>query len=135
MKSLTPNKVFVSVETAYSDQNELSIRKAKDLLRREDVSYTLVNGVYHDIPEKSFMLASTDINVHEDNLQAALNLARLFNQESVLEVLNDGTSYLHYIRSGDKIYLGVFQSVSKEVALAQSSYTEYNGVYFIVSQC
>lgn len=124
MRSLNPNKIFVSVYRDYNGDeiNHQNHEKAKEMLIKSNTSFTIVKGVYKGNSELTFMLISTDVKKHINNLDIALNLGLLFNQESVLEVLNDDTAILHNI-GGEMVKIGKFTEVSETESLGYDSYT------------
>src|SRR5271167_4294858 len=94
---INSNKIFFSV---YQSGNSLEANKADhdkacEMLKREDIFYCVVSGVYKGTKELSFMLTSEYSREPDVNLYLALSTARLFNPESVLEVHNDGTAIIH----------------------------------------
>jgi hypothetical protein len=78
-------------------------------------------------------MASTDFYTHDQNVTTAYMVGHLFNQESVLEVHNDGPAVLHYL-GGNKVSLGKFQEVGDVEALNHDSYTHEPVLdrYFVV---
>lgn len=131
------NIVLVSVYRSElsNEVNHANHVKAIELLKCDDVPFSVVKGNYKGNDELTLMLSTNDAKKHSDNLSNALNLAYLFNQDSVLEVHNDGTSVLHSLRSDmPSLTIGSFKEVSKQEAVSQESYT-YEPVsnrYFIV---
>lgn len=137
MKALNPNKVLVSAfqNGKTDEQNRANHERAYDILRREGLNFRVVRGVYKGVAELSFVLFGDDIRTHEGNLQACINLARLFNQESVLEVHNDGAAALHYLNSGYRVErIGTFKGVSEAEAAGREAFTydPLSGQYFVV---
>lgn len=118
------NKVLVSVyrSSLSNEVNHANHNKAIELLNREKVSFQVVNGVYKNGHELTFLLASDSVQGHEHNLYVANSLALLFNQESILEVHNDDIAFLKYTNGVHK-RLGVFQEVDQTNALKLDSYT------------
>lgn len=122
---LNPNKILVSVfQSSQSlETNTANHNKAIEMLTREDIPFQVVKGVYKGVSELSFLLSSDSINGHLVNKSVALNLGRLFNQESILEVHNDDLAQLHYLNGMTIANLGEFSEVSESKALGLESYT------------
>lgn len=126
MKSLNTNKVFVSAyrtDKTYSE-NEQNHSKAIELLKREGFNYRVVTGVWKGVQERSILLEANDYRTHSDHVDAALGIARLFNQDAVLEVAHDGHAVIHDTGSGSGSKpIGTFRETSKEDALNRDGYT------------
>lgn len=119
-----PNKVFVSVYKSdlTVEQNHANHVKASGLLTLEGISFQVVKGVYKGEAELTFLLSNTDFTKHIANVLMAFNLGMLFNQESILEVSNDGRATLKYI-DGESKDIGELKEVSETEALASDAYT------------
>ena len=132
---VSSNKVFFSAQSTEvgSVDNDSRHAKVLDILRRESVTFTVMTGVYKGNAERSIMLYSNSAKEHEANLALAIDLALMFNQESVLEVANDGAAFLHVPGSGIFKSVGHFAEVDRETALAKESYTydEATNRYYI----
>lgn len=138
MRALNTNKVFFSAHRVgnSAEQNDSAHAKALDLLRREGVSYRLLMGVWQGNEERSIMLESTDVRQHEQHVELALSLARLFRQDAVLEVANDGAAILHDVAGGSGTRaIGTFQEASGDLAKMQDGYTydPATGKFYIVA--
>ena len=135
MRSLRSNLVLVSAygSKLSNEQNHANHEKAIEMLERNNVRFQVVNGVYKGAKELVFLMASTDFYTHDQNVTVAYMVGHLFNQESVLEVHNDGTAVLHYL-GGNKVSLGKFQEVNEVEALNHDSYTHEPVLdrYFVV---
>ncbi len=122
---LNSNKILVSVfQSSQSlEANTANHNKAIEMLTREAIPFQVVKGVYKGSSELSFLLSSDSAQGHFVNQFMALNLGRLFNQESILEVHNDNTAQLLYLNGTTIANLGEFSEVSEQVALGLDSYT------------
>lgn len=129
------NKVFVSAYSANKsvEANHENHRKAIQLLNDEGITFQIVHGFYKGSKELTLLLSSDNASDHKANLEAALGIGMLFNQESVLEVGNDNASILHNI-SGTADHIGVFSEVDSVEALASDNYTHEprSNRYFVV---
>lgn len=136
MRAVKTNKVFVSAQSNRqpADRNESRHRHAVDVLRREGVAFQELDGCWQGAREKTLVLCATDVRSHEENMELAINLARLFDQEAVLEVTNDDQATLYTLTNGlwpQKV--GRFVEVTEAEALARTSYTrDADGRYFSV---
>lgn len=116
-----------------NEQNHANHEKAIEMLERDNVRFQVVNGVYKGTKELVFLMSSTDVNTHDQNLTVAYMLGFLFNQESLLEVHNDSTAVLHYL-GGNSKQIGSFTQVEQIEALNHDSYTfePITNRYFVV---
>jgi hypothetical protein len=116
-----------------NEQNHANHEKAIEMLVRDNVQFQVVNGVYKGAKELVFLMASADVDTHDQNVTAAYMIGLLFNQESLLEVHNDSTAVLHYL-GGDSQQIGNFTQVERIEALSHDSYTfePVSNRYFVV---
>ncbi len=137
MRGSKTNKVFFSAHRSDRSHaaNESNHAKALDLLRREGVAYRTVTGAWKGATETTILIEASDVRTHELNLDLALNMARLFSQDAVLEVANDDTALLHDTGGGSGTrVLGRFREASRSEALSQDGYTydQASDRYYVV---
>lgn len=136
MKALKTNKVFVSVylNNKSLEVNNQNHKKAQELLSKEGINFQVLTGIYKNNRELTFLLQSTSVEQHENNLDTAHNLGLLFNQESFLEVSNDDTAVLHFLSGQDEVLKGTFREVTEKEAIANDNYTyePIDNRYFVV---
>ena len=89
-----------------------------------------VQGMYNGKAERSIMLQSTNYSEHMQNLERAQAYAKIYKQESVLEVANDGTAFLHYF-TGRSDKIGQWKQLEAGKA-RPDNYSIVNGTVFVV---
>lgn len=109
------NLVLVSVYKAGDVNNATHHAKAKELLRKEGISFEELTGVSQNGTQAdiTFLLTASDVNVHASHVEAALSLITLFNRERFLEVHNDGKVDVHYVTGNTHYSVGSFVELPK----------------------
>jgi len=134
---LKTNKVFVStfVSSKSLEANKENHDKACSILASQEIDYAIVRGCYKGKTELTILLSADSEAEHQKNLVTAANLGYLYNQESILEVCNDDSAFLHYSK-GKAQRLGKFVNVSQSEALEQANFTHcpVTDQYFIVRE-
>lgn len=100
------------------------------MLSKLHQSFKLIGGRYEGRSELAFILPVSAI---ED----AINIAKKYNQESILVRYSDKSTYLYTIKDISihdykvkEQYIGKWQEVSKKHAETLTAYSEWNGVYW-----
>lgn len=83
-------------------------------------------GVYKGTKEKSFIVKVEN----QYDLIWVTNLAKMFNQESILYVDSRNNASLYYIESKTREKLGIFHKVPKSVADTLDAYTMTKDGYY-----
>jgi hypothetical protein len=139
MRNIKSNKVLFSAfkGSQLPSDNERSHRALLTDLAIAGVPSRVLNGAYKGVTEKCILLESDYVNVHAKNLELALQLAKRYGQESVLEVHNDGAAVLHRLNTfgppvSDKI--GTFHEATEKEALDRDAFTHdaESGRYYVV---
>lgn len=135
--NIQSNKVFVSAFRSIQSEhlNRLNHAEARNVLIRGGFNFKVVEGVYKGVKELSFVLFADNVDTHTMNMTEALNIARRFGQESILEVHNDGAAELHYLDNGYRVErIGRFRGASEQDAVNRDAYTRdpVSGAYFVV---
>lgn len=137
MKSLNTNKVVFSVYSTKRDivDNTFAHEDVKASLIANNIAFLEAEGCYKGVTERSFILESSDILKHDDNVRLSRAIARDYDQEAVLEVLNDGTTFLEYLDGREGVELGVLRECPKETALlGDYTYVPATGLYYTVTK-
>jgi len=120
------NKQFIifSAEQYKLDVNDnaLNTLSVVSVLKDHNVKYTSVLGKYKGVGEISFK-----VDAKHENL--ILELARLYNQHSILFVDSKDNAILQYL-SGSIERIGRFREVSKCQAYGLDAYSFINNKYF-----
>lgn len=107
----------------------------KDANRERAMVETLFNythreciGMYKGVKEYSYKVP------YKEGHDFALvkELARKFNQESILVVTGNEDAFLYYIESGKTQPLGTWTNVSEDEANSNNNWTYCDGQYYIV---
>lgn len=136
--NIKPNKVIFSAERSEltASENANRIEKAIDMLRRDGFYPMVGQGVYRydngeRCSETSLLLSSDNIQGHQDQVNVAMSVALMFNQESILIVDSEDNAQLQYL-DGRQVNLGRLTEVSEAEALSGGTgYSIFGGRYWI----
>jgi len=100
------------------DANYMNTIKVESMLKRTNIPFKAVQGVYKGTKEESFIIDLKYIN-------AAMELARHYNQESILVIDANSNATLKYmpVTVESDSYLGIFQEVLESTAKTLDAYT------------
>lgn len=122
MQTTKPNKIIFSVYR--TDRREIDNHdNHKAMLESLKIPSFEVWGFYKGQPELSIVVTSESYKTHLERLVYVKEIAKRFNQESVLEIESDGNAQLHFIKTEEVKPIGTFQEVSREEAASQDNYT------------
>jgi hypothetical protein len=120
------SKLIFSVFQASENKatNIANTRKAMNYMKQNKVSFKVVQGCYKGSKEVSFVVPFGQI-------WEVLKLARIFKQESFLELDNHNNAVLNYLNEEKRVRIGKITPVSKEEALSSEAYTKSGKVYLV----
>lgn len=124
MRTQYTPKIIFSVFDSKLDIYENYSRhvSTKKYLKEAGVSFEEVNGVYKGEAEHSFIIKDT-----LTNRTHSWRLAKMFQQESVLLMDNEGTGLLFYLDSGKTEVLGRLKVTNRK---PQGDYSKIGNTYF-----
>ena len=117
-------KVFFSV---YNGSNLDAANHLKVFNKLYRFNPKQVNGSYKGIKESSIL-----VYISDKELSSIEKIAREFKQESILIVDSKRNSFLKYLSTNKVESIGRMLKTSKLEALTKDSYSEVNGIYYIV---
>lgn len=124
-----PSMVFLSAELSTVDykENDTNTRSLANYLKDQGEVYGRFLGVYKNSQEKSFGVLVED----EEHIKRLLDLAKVFNQESILVLDKSRNGELRY-SSGQVEKIGSLKYISRKEALVSENYTKClnTGNYF-----
>lgn len=115
------NKLIFSV---YQQMPQDYANHVNVLADMKDFNAKEVNGMYAGVKEKSIMVDYTTVSAF-----AALGVARQFNQESILEIDDEGAARLYLLQNDDYVELGQMVEVTPTDDL--NAYSEVDGKFYV----
>lgn len=124
----TPFYVFsVQRSQLSADENRRRVEFVTAYMQKAKIPFAKVCGRYKGEEETSFLV----LDPTGEMLRAyVLNLARLYEQESVLHVDANGSAVLYSSEGGRIAELGQWHEVSAQEAAALEAVTEFQGRYW-----
>lgn len=111
-----------------SEVNQHNTNSMRYSLARLGLYFESVNGVYKGVSEDSFMVFGIQSKPMFDRI---VNLAALFNQESILVVDSDSSARLEYLESGESVNIGTFTQVDSVLGLDAYTVTDDGKMYAV----
>lgn len=133
MNTQTPFFVFsVQREELSAEVNRGRVEFATAYMQKAGYRFARVCGRYRGVEETAFLvLAPDEYAARFDVQRAVMNLARLYEQESVLHVDANGQAALYAPEGGGRIAeLGTWKEVSADEAASLDAVTEFQGRYW-----
>lgn len=120
--------IFISPAVSGMGYWELQAAQAKMVthLRANGEKPALCYGQYKDKQEVSYIYSPA---LQIDAVEFAISVARSFNQESIMVMLEDRRSYLVYTGKGKPKFIGFMNSLTYK---PRTDYTEYRHKYYCV---
>lgn len=119
-----PKEPFVIISASRQGQTAeeafVTNTNLKNLLTRLDYKFKTVYGKYHGETETSFYIPWISVDL-------ALDIARQFDQESILVVLRTREAYLYYTDGDRPTPLGVFVKGTDD----DNNYTIADGIKYV----
>ncbi len=122
----------IMTATRQSLSASLNARRNDDMLFTVDMRIGRtgipVQGVWEGITEQSYMFTGVD------SVQAAYlhHLANAYEQDAILIIKDDGRCIIH-TAAGDKLDVGDWHKVPREIAIQFDGYSVIGGEYFIAA--
>lgn len=119
-------KLFISAELSSESisYNVKATRLLGKLLDLKGIDYSPVQGSYKGATESSYMIEGD-----YKTLDLVRDMARLFNQDSILIVTNDNRAMLNYMHGANKsLYIGTWTEVNSVDGL--DAYSIIDGKYY-----
>lgn len=111
--------IFFSLDRQENKASVQTIRNVRQRLSKNGIANVLVIGCFEGVPERTIKAEVTS----NEQLLIIKSIARMFNQDSILQVFNNGESILTDLSNDSIVHVGLFREINKNIASTLKAWT------------